>query len=324
MPNVTVTELDPRTVQITMPLPWTLDHVHCYALEDGDGWTIIDSGLGTEATLGWWDEALEQLGRPRIRRLVITHYHPDHIGCSAGLAERTGAAEIVQGSVDRRLSLVWEEDDAEEFAAYLEANGMPAEEARRSAEAEGLTAVRLVEPTRLVDEGDGLEIGGEHWTVLLMPGHADGHIALVSEGGRLVGGDVLLDDITPNVGRWPDTAADPLGRYLQTLERIAGLAPRLVLPGHGPLITDAKARARVVARHHDERLDAAQDALLEGAETPFEAAQLIWRDEPLGFHEQRFALVEAISHLERLAALGRAEEVTPGRWRAERRVPVAD
>ncbi|MDX6593833.1 MAG: hypothetical protein QOJ13_3029 [Gaiellales bacterium] len=320
MPDVTVTELDDRTVQITLPLPWALDHVHCYALDDGDGWTIVDSGLGTSATLAWWESALEQLGRPRVSRLLITHYHPDHIGSSAGLAELTGAGEVVQGTLDRRLSVEgWEVDDQEEFAAYLEAHGMPSDEARRSAEAEGLTAVRLAEPTLLVDEGDVIELGGERWTVLVLPGHADGHIALLGErSGRLIGGDVLLEEITPNVGRWPDTAADPLGRYLQTLDRIAGLSPSLVLPGHGPLISDAARRAREIAGHHDDRLDAAQVALLEGAETPFEVGRLIWR-EPLGFHEQRFALVEAISHLERLAGLGRAEELRPGRWRAHPR-----
>jgi hypothetical protein len=81
------------------------------------------------------------------------------------------------------------------------------------------------------------------------------------------------------------------------------------------VIEDAPARAREIAAHHDQRLDVAAAALDDGAETAYDAAQLIWRDEPLGFHEQRFALVEAISHLERLAETGRAEEPGPGRWR---------
>ena len=86
-------------------------------------------------------------------------------------------------------------------------------------------------------------------------------------------------------------------------------------PGHGPVIRTAAARADEIARHHDERLDIAAAALAGGAESAYEAAQVIWRDEPLGFHEQRFALVEAISHLERLAATGRAAEYRPARWR---------
>jgi glyoxylase-like metal-dependent hydrolase (beta-lactamase superfamily II) len=75
-----LSELDAGIVQITMPLPWALDHVHCYAVPDAGGWTLIDCGLGTRSTLGWWEEALAQLdGRP-VERVVITHYHPDHIG----------------------------------------------------------------------------------------------------------------------------------------------------------------------------------------------------------------------------------------------------
>ena len=153
--------------------------------------------------------------------------------------------------------------------------------------------------------------------MLHLPGHADGHIALHDgDGGRLIGGDVLLDEITPNVGRWPDTAADPLGRYLATLRRVADLAPAVVYPGHGPVIHTAAERAAEIAWHHDERLDVAAAALAEGAESAYDTAQVIWRDEPLGFHEQRFALVEAISHLERLSATGRAVEHRPARWRA--------
>jgi len=167
-----------------------------------------------------------------------------------------------------------------------------------------------------VDEGDLVAAGGRSWRVLQLPGHADGHIALHDPaGGRLLGGDVLLDEITPNVGRWPDTDPDPLGRYLATLRRVAGLNPAAVYPGHGPVIRTASDRAAEIAGHHDERLDMAAAALADGAESAYDAAQVIWRDEPLGFHEQRFALVEAISHLERLAATGRAVEHRPARWR---------
>jgi glyoxylase-like metal-dependent hydrolase (beta-lactamase superfamily II) len=317
MPQATVTELAPGLVQVTMPLPWALDHVHCYAVAGDDGWSLIDAGLGNEATLDCWRRALDSLGRPPVARVVLTHYHPDHLGASAALAELTGAGEVVQGRLDRRLAVAaWESDDDAGFERYLQDHGMPADLAAASTRAESGTAVRLAVPTRLVDEDDRVLLGGEAHRVLHLPGHADGHIGLLGErSGRLFGGDVLLDEITPNVGRWPDTARDPLGRYLQTLRRIASLAPATVYPGHGPVISAAAARAGEIASHHDQRLDAAAAALGQGAETAYEAAQLIWKDEPLGFHEQRFALVEAISHLERLAATGRAAEPSPGRWR---------
>ena len=317
MPAPTTTELEPGIVQVTMPLPWALDHVHCYALAAADGWTLVDTGLGTAQTLAWWEDVLGALGRPPVAQLILTHYHPDHLGASAGLARLTGAGRIVQGRVDRDLAVAgWEQGDDAEYERFLLDHGMPADLAAASTRAEIGLAVELAAPTRLVDEGDVVAAGGRPWRVLHLPGHADGHIALLDEaGGRLLGGDVLLDDITPNVGRWPDTAPDPLGRYLATLRRVAGLAPAVVYPGHGPVIRAAADRAAAIAGHHAERLDAAAAALAEGAESAYEAAQVIWREEPLGFHEQRFALVEAISHLERLAATGRAVEHRPARWR---------
>ncbi len=318
MPAPRTTELEPGIVQVTMPLPWALDHVHCYALASPDGWTLIDAGVGTRQTLAWWEDVLEELGRPPVAQLVLTHYHPDHLGASAGLARLIRPARVVQGRLDRALAVAaWEGADDEEFERYLRDHGMPADLAEESTRAESATAVDLAVPTRLVDEGDVVEAGGRRWRVLHLPGHADGHIALHDEdGGRLLGGDVLLGEITPNVGRWPDTAPDPLGRYLATLGRIGDLAPAVVYPGHGPVIGAPADRAAEIAGHHDERLDVAAAALAEGAESAYEAAQVIWRAEPLGFHEQRFALVEAISHLERLAATGRAVEHRRARWRA--------
>src|SRR5215470_12106557 len=93
-----LTDLGGGVTQVTMPLPWALDHVHCYAVADPQGWTLIDAGLGTRSTAQWWAQALGELGRPPVRRLVITHYHPDHIGGSGDLAELTGAGEVVQGA----------------------------------------------------------------------------------------------------------------------------------------------------------------------------------------------------------------------------------
>jgi glyoxylase-like metal-dependent hydrolase (beta-lactamase superfamily II) len=313
--EATLSELDGGIVAVTQPLPWALDHVHCYALASPEGWTIVDCGLGTPGTLERWREALTALGG-RVRRIVVTHYHPDHLGAAAALAELTRAPEIVQGELDARLAdAAWgERADIGAFETYLRKHGMPRELAAASASEEVRLPVRTVSATRLVHEGEALAAGGETFDVLLLPGHADGHIALLGrESRRLFGGDVLLGEITPNIGRWEDTAFDPLGRYLSTLDRLQQLAPAVVYPGHGPVIGDARGRAAEIRRHHDDRLDVAHDALRGGAVTTYEVSQLIWPGE-LSLHEQRFALVEAISHLERLCVLGRARELEAGRW----------
>ena len=193
---------------------------------------------------------------------------------------------------------------------------MPVEDAERSAGEEDELPIAPVEPTRLVDEGDTLDLAGEPFDVLVLPGHADGHIALLGRhSGRLFGGDILLEEITPNVGRWDDNEPDPLARYLETLGRIEELAPAVVYPGHRGVIERPAARAQEIAMHHAGRLDEHEQALRDGARTAYDVAQLVWGGR-LGFHEQRFALAEALAHIERLEGLGRAVQVEPNRWRA--------
>ena len=314
--RASICDLGDGVFRVTQRLPWALDHVHCYLIREDGGWTAIDTGLGTPATLDAWRHALGALGEPPLRRLVVTHYHPDHLGAGRELVEAVGIVEVVQGRLDAELSrLAWETPDDGSFAAYLIANGMPDGEAHASAREEGKLAVHPARPTRLVDAGDSVALAGERYAVHVLPGHADGHIVLVAEDSRRVfGGDVLLAEITPNVGRWPDTAADPLGAYLRSLGELERLAPVVVHPGHGPAIRDVAGRVAEIREHHRERLDAHLAALGAGAVTAYGVAQIVWAGEGLGFHEQRFALVEAISHLERLEQQGRARRAGDGTW----------
>jgi glyoxylase-like metal-dependent hydrolase (beta-lactamase superfamily II) len=304
--------------RVTLALPWALDHVHCYALEDPEGWTLVDCGLGTAETEAGWREALEQLGRPRIRRVVITHFHSDHIGASAALVALTGAEEVVQGAEDRasaeRSFGHWEREV--ESGEYLRRCGMPEELIEAWLGSSFVTETHLVEPTRLVEEGDHVEIAGVPFRVLVLRGHADGHIVLHdARDGRLLGGDVLLQRITPNVGVWEDSRPDPLGDYLETLRRLEELAPRIIYPGHRDLIENAAERAAETRAHHDVRLDNTVAVLRAGAETPYEVSLGLW-PKPFGLHERRFALAEGLAHLIRLGVAGRAVEHEPGHWRA--------
>jgi glyoxylase-like metal-dependent hydrolase (beta-lactamase superfamily II) len=304
--------------RVTLALPWALDHVHCYAIEDPEGWTLVDSGLGMPETEAGWREALAQLGSPKVRRVLITHFHSDHIGASAELVALTGAEEVVQGtddraSAERSFGRRGRELDS---AEYLRICGMPEEQIAAWLGSSYFTETHVVEPTRLVDEGDHIEIAGVPYRVLVLRGHADGHIVLYdARDGRLFGGDVLLQRITPNVGAWEDSRPDPLGDYLETLRRLEELAPRIIYPGHRDLIENAAERAAETRAHHDVRLERTLAVLRSGAETPYEVSLGLW-PKPFGLHERRFALAEALAHLIRLGVVGRASEVEPGRWRA--------
>jgi glyoxylase-like metal-dependent hydrolase (beta-lactamase superfamily II) len=304
--------------RVTLALPWALDHVHCYALEDPDGWTLVDCGLGTPESEQGWREALARLGSPKVRRVVITHFHSDHIGASAPLVALTGAEEVVQGVDDRASAERSFGRRGRELtsSAFLRACGMPDAQIAAWLGSSFITETHLVEPTRLVGEGDQVEIAGVPFRVLVLRGHADGHIVLHDErDGRLLGGDVLLEHITPNVGAWEDSRPDPLGDYLETLRRLEELAPRIIYPGHRSLIENPVVRAAETRAHHDARLDRTIDVLRSGAETPYDVSLGLW-PKPFGLHERRFALAEALAHLIRLGVSGRALELEPGRWRA--------
>jgi len=311
-----IADLGSGVLQVTHRLPWALDHVHCYLVCNGGAATIVDCGLGTSATLDAWRSALVHLGQPAVGRLVLTHYHPDHVGAAAGLVELAGIVEVVEGRLDATMAKqAWGAPEGSAIRDFLLAHGMPAGSAARSSSDEVRLAVGLVEPSQLVDEGDSLELGGEIFDVLVLPGHADGHVALLGrESRRLFGGDVILGEITPNIGRWPGTAPDPLGRYFETLERLTRIAPAIVYPGHGPVIRDVAGRAAQIRSHHEDRLRAVEEALACGPCTAYEVARTIWPADALGPHEERFALGEALAHLEHLEARGRARAVDANRW----------
>ena len=194
---------------------------------------------------------------------------------------------------------------------------MPIDDAERSAGEEDELPIAPVEPTHLVDEGDTLDLAGEPFEVLVLPGHADGHIALLGRhSGRLFGGDVLLDEITPNVGRWDDNEPDPLGRYLETLARIEELAPAARLPR--PPRRDRAARG---ARAGDR--DAPRRAARRARARPARRRAQRLRRRPASSGAAGSASTSSASRWPRRSrtssgssGMGRAVQVEPNRWRA--------
>jgi glyoxylase-like metal-dependent hydrolase (beta-lactamase superfamily II) len=287
--------------RVTFRLPLGIDHVHCYFLRSsGGGWILVDTGLGFDDPEAVWQPVLDALDAP-VESILITHAHPDHVGGAADVATLTGAT-VYEGRLDYAAAVaIWGGGRGEgRFDEYLRAHGTP-EELLGSP---GIGArVRIARDPVLLDEGDELD----GWRVALLPGHADGHIVLERDG-VLVAGDTILGKISPHVGLYPGGRPDPLADFLVSLERIAALAPKLALPGHGPLLDDAAGRAREIAAHHGRRLDRTAAALGSEPRTAYEIALRVF-GERVPAAQRRFALTEALAHLERLVRLGRAERV---------------
>ncbi len=290
-------ELENGVRRVTFALPLGIDHVHCYLLPlAGRAWIAVDTGLGLPDSTERWRSILDSLDGP-VNRIVITHFHPDHVGAAADLAALT-EAPVSQGVEDYEQCLrAWGElRHAERGPESLRAHGVPEAEIevfRTQSVALGRMVRFARDPEPLVsgDEVDG-------WEVLHLPGHADGHLALLRDG-VLIAGDALLATITPNVGLYPDSRPDPLGDYFDSLARIVELAPRVAYGGHGEPIDDPVGRARELIGHHHDRLEQAGAALAADGRTAYEISFLLW-PEALSPALRRFALAETRAHLEYL------------------------
>jgi glyoxylase-like metal-dependent hydrolase (beta-lactamase superfamily II) len=298
---------------IRMPLPFALDHINLWVLEDGDGWTLVDTGYGVEATWTLWERHFAQLlaGRP-VKNIVVTHYHPDHVGSAAWLLDRTGAAFWMTTS--EYLSA---------HAAHDDVGGFDRENTLGLFTRNGLDAATVPEPLRKVNgyargvpslpksyrrmmHGDRLAIGGRDWEVITVFGHAPEHAALWCESlNVLISGDQVLPRITTNVGVWGNQPeANPLALFLGSMDRFAHLpADARVLPSHDRVFHGLHARIAELRDHHERRLE----RLLAGCEHPitaFEALPLLFKRK-LDEHQMTFAMGESIAHLHYLHAQGK-------------------
>ena len=303
----TPTEVQPGILRLTLPLPTGPRHVHCYFLRGDDGWLLVDTGLGLMETP--WDEILAHLDGPVVR-IFITHMHPDHVGGAEEAAAATGA-QVFQGRLDyAQCERVWGTDDwPERIAEWFLRNGVPPEVADDLIESGHVFAdfVRFAWNPTLVDPGD--EIDG--WRIHPTPGHADGHLVL-HRGDVLIAGDTLLTPITPAVGLYPDSRPDPLGDYLNSLHLVSELAPRVSHGGHGEPVADPIERCAAIAAHHEKRLDFTEAALGSAPRSGYDVSRDVF-GVTLAAIQRRFAVAEALSHLERLVALGRARRVEDDR-----------
>ena len=297
-------DLDGGIKRVTFALPLGIDHVHCYLLPASDGgWTLVDTGLGLPDAPDRWRALLADLEGP-VRRIVITHFHPDHIGAAADVVDLTGAP-VLQGGEDYEQCLrVWgERRNVELMPEYLRAHGAPESEVDAFVGEAGVFSrfVRFVRDPEPLEPGDTVD----GWEVLHLPGHADGHLALLRDG-VLVAGDTLLGSITPNVGLWPESRPNPLDDYLQSLATIVALGPRLALPGHHEPLEDPAGRALEITAHHHARLEETMDALRGRPQTAYDVSLMLFPDD-LPPALRRFALTETRAHLEYLVHEGRVE-----------------
>ncbi|MET7702026.1 MBL fold metallo-hydrolase [Streptomyces sp. NPDC005485] len=312
------------------PLGFTL----VYVVDTDRGPVLIDTGWDDPAS---WDALVEGLTAcgtsvAEIHGVVITHHHPDHHGLSAKVRDASGAW-IAMHAADIAIVRRTRENRPERWFAYMAAKlaaaGAPEEHVAplRSARdrPRALPGFSPALPDREIVPGELLALPGRRLRAIWTPGHTPGHVCLHLEeahparltgNGRLFSGDHLLPRITPHIGLYEDpddtTVTDPLGDYLDSLERVGRLGPAEVLPAHQHAFTDAPARVRELLAHHEERLTGLLGLLAEPLTAWQLAERMEWNRpwEQIPYGSRNIAVSEAEAHVRRLVKLGRAEAVT--------------
>ena len=313
-PGGTTTQVAPGIHWLRMPLPFALDHINLWLLEDGDGWTIVDCGIGRDETKEFWRQhfvAKEMLGRRPVKRVIVTHYHPDHTGLAGWLCEELGA-RLWMTQTEWLMAQALTCDEHNHIfgnrVAFYRSHGLDQDWLDQFAERGEPYRTRVSRVPSVFHrmmEGDRFSVGANEWRVIIGRGHAPEHACLYSENlGVLISGDIVLPKITPNVSVWPSQPdADPLSEYLGCLDQFYDLpADTLVLPSHRLPFRGLHARIDALKHHHDDRLGAVVQAL----DRPHTAADIlpVLFHRKMDLHQIAFAIGEAIAHLAYLVTRG--------------------
>lgn len=293
---------------LRLPMPFALDHINVYLLEDGAGFTLIDCGLNTSKTREIWTQVLAQAGP--LKRIIVTHHHPDHIGAAGWLAEKYDVPVFitaVEYEVVGRYSDPDRDIVQERSPLWLE-HGLPAERVddlvKNIPNYTRLVSPLAAERVHLLDTWAPIQIGARRWTPIIGRGHSPEHLSLLDkEAGLLIGGDQVLPEITPNIAVWPGSDQNPLFSYFETLEPFLAIGQEVLhLPSHHQPMYGTDYRAQQIYSHHEERLG----ALWSACTVPVSAYDLmpVLFGRMLADPEMGFGLGEIIAHLYYLESQG--------------------
>lgn len=293
---------------LRLPLPFALNHINLWLLEDDDGWTLIDTGINTARVRDLWNQLLAgPLSQRPLHRILVTHFHPDHLGLAGWLQARTGA-EVLMSAEESRLARhlygLGDEERRQLQGPHYQRLGLDPEridELTADGNPYRASIERLPKPVTPIADADFIQAGGRHWQVQVGQGHSPAHLCLVDRTGPwLIAGDQILPRISPNVSLTQfSTDPDPLASFLASLERLGTLAEDTrVLPAHGSIFRGLRTRVAQLEAHHRERLKCLEQACRKPLSVLETLPWLFERD--FNQHELFFALGEALAHLEYL------------------------
>lgn len=257
---------------LRMPLPFKLDHINLWALEEKDGWTIVDTGLATDTTTELWDSIISQLNAP-IKRVIGTHMHPDHIGLAAWLCRRSDA-ELWMSRTEYMYCRILLEDSNQQAPdvaiQFYRAAGFNEEQLnyyQSKFGAFGSMIRGMPNSYHRLRDGDDFIINHRQWQVIIGEGHSPEHVCLhCPELDVFIAGDQLLPTISSNVSVWPiEPHSNPLEDWIASCKKLQSQLHdnTLVLPSHGLPFTGANARLHTLIEEHERDLQAIYEHCVE-------------------------------------------------------------
>ncbi len=306
-------EIAPGILWYRLPLPMGLNHINLYALDDGDGWALLDTGLNTKESQQVWEKLLAgPLAGRKITRVIVTHYHPDHIGLAGWLCRKFNVEMWIARTeflTTKMLMLDIRDSAPEDVVAFYKRAGWSDQAlAELSVRGWGFFA-KAVSPLpsgfRRMKEGDEMMIGARSWRVVVGRGHTSEHVCLVCDADRLmISGDQVLPKITSNVSVYAtEPEGDPLGDWMDSLDMLETLdADMFVLPAHNEPFRNLHVRAQALRNDHLNKLE----RLRSHCATPRTALQTFecLFKRPIQPTEMMMATGEALAHLNYLTHRG--------------------
>ena len=307
-----LTDVLPGLFWVRLPVPTPPNHINCWLLDNGPGWTLVDCGMNTDDIFEIWDKLWRGLLRSRpLQNLTLTHAHLDHFGFAGYLVKESKCAARLPLAEWLNGWKMWherEEGPDEQFTSFMKRNGASDNDAASiigSLRRSNYLGLRPPREFIRIRDGDVVAMGQREWRVITAGGHSPEHASFYCESDKiLIAGDQILSHMTPSVivpAAQPD--ANPMKEYLDSLMRLETLPPdTLVLPSHGLPFRALHTRIAQMREHHLVRLDDVA-SVITSKTTAFAVAQEVFPR--VLYANPRQAFGEALAHLNMLASTGR-------------------
>ena len=319
-----MTEILPGINQLKIPIPDNpLEYTNSYLIQGDNEYLIIDPGMNTDESFDALKSGLAEIGIDieSITQIMATHSHGDHYGLANTLKQLSQATIFLHEKDINPFNIeqLGMDELRRRIGQWLYSNGLTADELSQFqiGPPSGTRRPAPASPDVILHGGEIINCGGFNFQVIWTPGHSPGHICLYEPTHKILfSGDHILPIITPSIQLFPESMANPLGDFLNSLDRVNQLDVNLVLPAHEHIFTNLQTRVEEIIQHHEQRNSEILATIKTGPKTAYQiSTRITWIPERggVGFHDltqwdRRMALAETLAHLEAIRVNGKVEK----------------